>query len=410
MIRKIAKLRRHVSKYITDTHRFPFRESIQKALGFHPARHISLDQSKAPSILVKAPSAFDVRSPRWVGCIEKCHTGWFKEINAYILDDIILSSHASMLAGKEHLLLPESVADIRGKVTSTTGSLFKLSSFDIFVARIADAKVPRGIHLGGAGASNWYHFVIECLPKAMLARALPKEYDDFPLIVPEECKTIPSFGDAVEVFRNGRRLHYLPRKNRLSVGKLIAFDDVSIGPYNLIPGEWPRVEDYSQHDDVLREFTNEFRHQFIGDRPAPSKSRRLFLARPGERRDYNQSELIAISKKYGFEPIFPEKLSLSEQAKAFSEASAIIGPSGAAWVGMIFCARPVFGLSWLPSVYEEFSSYSMLAHLLGHKLSFIEARTTKEMQTTDDVYRASYSVDLQEFETALCELTKEAFE
>jgi capsular polysaccharide biosynthesis protein len=96
-----------------------------------------------------------------------------------------------------------------------------------------------------------------------------------------------------------------------------------------------------------------------------------------------------------------ENLSLSEQAKVFAEASVIIGPSGAAWTGMIFSERPVIGLSWLPTEYEEFSSYSTLANLLGHRLTLTEAKTRHELTSTGKAYTADYFVSPREFEDAI---------
>ena len=97
---------------------------------------------------------------------------------------------------------------------------------------------------------------------------------------------------------------------------------------------------------------------------------------------------------------------LREQAEMFSEASAVIGASGAAWVGMIFCKHPVVGLSWLPMVYKEFSSYSTLAKILGHRLYFVEAKTEKELKETGEAYNAGYTVDPDEFKDGLEKLMK----
>lgn len=116
------------------------------------------------------------------------------------------------------------------------------------------------------------------------------------------------------------------------------------------------------------------------------------LTRPGVRRNFNQSELVNIASRYGFEAVSPETLSLEEQAETFASASHVIGPSGAAWVGMIFNESGIRGLSWLPGVYKEFCGYSALAKLLGHQLVFIEAHPSRELKTTGDAYIFPYRV------------------
>jgi hypothetical protein len=135
--------------------------------------------------------------------------------------------------------------------------------------------------------------------------------------------------------------------------------------------------------------------------------RRIFLKRPGERRNYNQDELIEIARRYGFEPVTPELLSLQDQATTFAEASAVIGPSGAAWVGMIFREQPLLGLSWLPLPYEYFCSYSALANLIGHRLEFIVTRTQQVLRSTGEAYMAEYQVCPVEFENALKNMTSD---
>jgi hypothetical protein len=134
------------------------------------------------------------------------------------------------------------------------------------------------------------------------------------------------------------------------------------------------------------------------------EGKRIFLARGGTRREYNQKELLDISVRYGFEEVHMQDLTLREQAELFQSSSMIIGPSGAAWVGMVFRGQPTSGLSWLPRVYDEFCSYSTLANLLGHQLSFIDATPDKELRSTGEAYGASYRVCPVEFESALRQL------
>jgi hypothetical protein len=243
----------------------------------------------------------------------------------------------------------------------------------------ATAEIDGGILIGGAGAYNWYHFIVECLPKAFLTQRLPAEFDDLPLLVPEECRRFQSFAAALALFSGERELRYLSMSEHLLCNRLLVLDEVSFGPFNLAKDEWPRVEDYSQHEDVLMAFVSELRAGFAGPSP-PNTGRRLFLQRPGQRRNYNQEELLTIAARYGFEPVSPETMTLEQQARMFAGASAVVGPSGAAWVGMIFRDHQMAGLSWLPSVYQEFCGYSALARLLGHELYFIEAHVGSELR------------------------------
>ena len=116
---------------------------------------------------------------------------------------------------------------------------------------------------------------------------------------------------------------------------------------------------------------------------------------------------MEIAKEFGFERFEPENLSLSEQAKIFSEASVLVGPSGAAWVGLLFCEDAVRCLSWLPKEYDEFSTYSSLGALLGHNITFIESTYPSPLKHSSEAYKRGYTVCAQRFRRALGELCSE---
>jgi len=293
----------------------------------------------------------------------------------------------------------------RMRVKTGGGGLFNLE--DRFcVGRIsATTHIEEGILIGGAGASNWYHFVLEVLPKAFLSRYLPSRFDALPLLLPDECRNVPSFSSALAHFSGRRSLRFIQKDEIVGLQRLIFFDEISKGPINLSPGEWPRIGDYSQHDSFLRSFVAEFRAKLLGSNELTTMNkgpgRRIFLTRPKIRRNYNQTELLEIASRYGFESFSPEDCTLGDQARVFSEASAVVGPSGAAWVGMVFREKPLCGLTWLPRQYEYFCGYSTLANLLGHQLNFIESKTRRALKSTGEAYVSDYEVCPIQFESAL---------
>ena len=66
-------------------------------------------------------------------------------------------------------------------------------------------------------------------------------------------------------------------------------------------------------------------------------------------------------------------LDFSEQISLFSNAKYLVGPSGAAWTGMIFSYnKNLKCLSWLPDYLNQACTYSNLANLLNHDLKFIK--------------------------------------
>lgn len=66
--------------------------------------------------------------------------------------------------------------------------------------------------------------------------------------------------------------------------------------------------------------------------------RRLYLSRAGtnRRRVQNEEAVVAALAPLGFESVRPETLSVREQVELFSQASSIVGSSGAAFTNMLF--------------------------------------------------------------------------
>lgn len=357
--------------------------------------------TKDRSIRLAEPSSYNSEAPNWINDVSIRRTGIFSKISAHVVSQAFVSAYSPAVLVMNQLYLPNYVVKNMPRILTDSAGLFT-SGKNFLVGRINPShNINEGILIGGAGAFNWYHFVIECLPKAMLARYLPGEYDKYPFIVPDECRQIPSFESAIKLFSNGRSIVYMNNGDISWVDKLILIDEVSIGPFNLMDGEWPRIDDYLQHDTIMRQFANEFRSKLTHSEIGSTNGRKIFLCRPGERRNYNQNELVEIARGYNFEPVHLEQLSLSEQAKLFAESSFVVGPSGAAWVGMIFRDQPLKGLSWLPKEYRQFCSYSTLGSILGHNLTFLEAKTDKELRSSGEAYVTSYEVCPVEFESAL---------
>jgi hypothetical protein len=329
--------------------------------------------------------------------------GIYNSINAYRLRGVITNPYSPVFSASQRLIFPDNVLGQAGRIQTDAAGIYKEDS-RIFRINQFSQRLRRGVHIGGAGAFNWFHFLLECLPKLLFIQKLPTQYQDYPLLLPIEAADIANFRQALDVLAKGREAFFLSKSERVLVDDLIVFDEISSAPYNMTEGSWPVLADYQQHDRVVLEWISTLREALLPESSVPLGSQRLFMVRPGDRRGYNQAELIEIASRYGFEPVSPELLSLPEQAALFSRATMIVGASGAAWVGMIFAQQRIAGLSWLPSVYRQFCSYSTLASLLGHRLQFIECLPDYELLSTGDAYNANYTVPPHVFEKSLQEM------
>ena len=100
------------------------------------------------------------------------------------------------------------------------------------------------------------------------------------------------------------------------------------------------------------------------------KVEKVFIARKSQFRKYNEAEIIKVAKDFGFQEVFFEDLNIHEQIFMVQNAKYITGPSGAAWTNLLFADSNAKGLTWLSSVWGDFSVYSTMAKIIGFDLNY----------------------------------------
>lgn len=382
------------------------RQTFLKLIGYELLQPCDLAGVAVKNYDLVPPSAATIAQPCFAGGAAAVLQFDHPKLQAHVLRGATVSAYTSGIICDGRLALPDDVRNGQHRVLTDNDNLFHFEPGHSVRYKFKCDSMQNAIFIGGSGAYNWYHFVIEILPKALLAQMLPAAYAGYPLVVPEECRSIPTFAEALAIFSRGRDIIYLPKGRYMHLEDLISFDEISIAPFNLRVGFWPEVADYSQHDDFLRTYIEAFRAALLPDhKPRSGNAKRIFLIRPGVRRNYNQDALVDIAAKYGFKPRDPAGLSLTDQAQLFASAEMIVGPSGAAWVGMMFRQDPAQFLSWLPAEYRQFCSYSSLAALLGHEMHCLETIPDRALKWSGDAYMGGYHLAPEPFERALRHMT-----
>lgn len=385
--------------------RLCLRKFFAKVESLQKAEIIALRRDCSSFLLreVAESSRYKTVSPNFSNNPSLVIEGSYESINAYRLRRAVTSAYSPVFSTPRKIIYPDSVVESLNRIQTDTAEI-NFKAVGLVRSTNCKYRLKRGIHMGGAGSSNWYHYLLEILPKLLLLDRLPPQFKEYPLIMPFEANSISSYRNALKILAKDKDVIFLRRKELAMVGDLIVFNEISSAPYNMHEGLWPVLSDYRQHDGLILEMIARLKGGLLPKISNIKKSNRLFLVRPEGRRDYNQAELVTISTRYGFEPVSPELYSLEEQAALFGNASCVIGASGAAWVGSIFADQQFFGLSWLPPVYREFCSYSSLATLLGHRLNFVECIPDKPLLSTTDAYYGNYTVSPVLFENSLREL------
>lgn len=247
------------------------------------------------------------------------------------------------------LLLPEAVDEgpwnIRVGEPATGGVLRQDAEHVLVHLRRSTPKLSRGIFVGSWSPHNWFHWTIDTLPSVYLARFLPPEFDDYPILLPDSATTRAAWKEPLELVLGRREVKFLRENHYTAVGDLIWVDSPTCpGPLQVGVPSGPR---FSVHGTAMKAYRDHILEGLGLSDAGIRQTRRLFLARAeGSYRNYNQDEALTVAADFGFEPVYLEELSFRESVEVMLEASAVIGPHGAGWANALYCQPGTIGIMW----------------------------------------------------------------
>ena len=361
------------------------------------------EAASQPIIKIAESCEYFSETPSSMGQTPSRHCGEMPAIMGRLFLNACVNSNSSAIVTQEKIAIPRLYIEHPSATITDSNFLLSQAHGKGVVLRSDLQSVKSGIAVFGSGSSNWYHWLIEILPAAFLSERLSKDYDDFELMIPEHCIASGTFRDTIDLFASTRSRILMPFGINFNVEKLIGIDPVVVGPMNMQPSQWPEVADYSHNAEILLAYRAAIidRLNLTPSRP----SRHIFLARNKDRRSFNQSELIEISQRYGFEVVYPERMNFREQVQMYLDSSFIVGASGAAFANILFCQPDTRSLTWLLPQYSGFCAYSNLANVVGVKLNYLFVEPLSPINSTFDAYSASYILSPSDFETALKKMT-----
>lgn len=256
--------------------------------------------------------------------------------------------------------------------------------------------VKNGIFLGGNGASNYYHLVIEILSKIFYFNKLNIDLKDIKVILNESILVTENYKILLDLLLDGWGMErvFVDKDKIVEVKNLYHLTSPSNIVFNVRQGASFSAEYLYFDKDSIDFIRNKVLNEVEMNNLAPNGLKKIFLARkPGSSRDYNQDEVFLVLNKYGFIAVYLEDFCLLEQAKIFNELDFVIGPSGAAWTNLIYSRSGTKALSWLPSNISDFSAYSTLATFYCCDMRFIRCNPVDDK----DVHTA-YKLDIDALE------------
>lgn len=239
-------------------------------------------------------------------------------------------------------------------------------------------KYRRGtaLLLGTASSDNYYHWLLDCVPRWKILQAANRLEYDYVLLTR---KLLPFQNEILDLLKvpEAKRLHcsknFVHQFERLVVPAM-PFPVEEVAPWACA---WLR---------------SLFPEKITG----PEK---IYLHRgTGRRRLVNETELETALSSLGFVSVQPERLPVAEQAKVLSSARCVVAPHGAALTNLIF-APPGALLVELFHPQHKNRCYVNLAKACGHRYAGLDGQPAGR----DDERRLEYTIDV----AAVVRLVKE---
>jgi capsular polysaccharide biosynthesis protein len=240
-----------------------------------------------------------------------------------VVEDATVQDGGTILSGGR-LVVYDGSADpsldfVAGQWDSVFGSAFMPDRALVRLREPSSGRLPEGVLLSGRNDDNWYHWMVEYLPRVFqVDSSVP---NSAPFIV--SSRTPPAGMEALRRFAD-REIVVVDAALALEVKRLhVLAPSVQILDTTRVP--WS--QGLSMNTAPLHEFR---RRLGLGDQRLGGEGKRVFLQRTTSRRGLiNQPELAEIAGRLGLELVDPSHLSWQEQIELFSSSSLVVGASGA---------------------------------------------------------------------------------
>lgn len=239
---------------------------------------------------------------------------------------------------------------------------------------------------GGSGINNYFHWLIDTLPRIHLLEKSGKldKIDYF---------LVPSY-----------RFHYQKDTLRLlgiHTNKIIAGEEYPhIQADTLIASTAPRGN-YA----IIPVWACQFLKRNFTRKPAQlRKTPLVYISRRDSaiRQVLNEEALIALLQKYGFQTFVLNQLSFEEQVGLFASANIIISPHGAGLVNLAFCQEgtkilEIFAAGYVKATYHDLSVKMDLAyyHLICQSKNASTAKKGMKLDMIVDLDRIRTIIDTE---------------
>ena len=300
---------------------------------------------------------------------------FFPELYIAEISHVRIVGETNIIADDE-AVISDFCDEVASRVDISHGDLLCCYDDKVVLAyREISKRIDKAINLIQAGNYNYYHFFIETLSKLVLVDEVEK-YRDFPILVDS---IVRDNNNLFELLRKcnvfNHEIIWLNKNEHCIVDNLILPAGAVKMPGNLIKREYLREDDFKISPWLLKKLQSRCRY----DVDNPELFRKIVISRKdvSNSRLNNEKDVIDFWEQRGLDVIYPEKMSIQEQANLFATSDVIVATSGAAMANMMFC-HPATQIYCIIPREHNFYLYSTMAYILGLEYKNIDATIVKE--------------------------------
>lgn len=342
-------------------------------------------------------------SPKYENSSRKVISYPTLDIKLFNLNNVFCNINSTSFITKnmENIFIEEFPLTTLDQVNYSSGFIKSHDSYHAYIRKFSKKSIREYkniFFLGGNGSFNFYHWMLEIVPKVLLLNNDLINKKSIDAIIVNECvKNNENYLWLLEKCISHLKdidIIYISQDENFFAEKIFFLNTFNQTVYN-----FKEVREMYKVSTVYnKKMLDQLKTRICKDITNKSdvKYRKIYILRNEEsvslynKRSYNESEIFSFFKKEGFTGIYPDKLALIEQVSIFKNAEFIVGPSGASWSNIIFSEASSKAISWLPEALEYFDTYSTLGYLNNIDMKFIKYKSI------NDELHSPYSIELKD--------------
>jgi capsular polysaccharide biosynthesis protein len=316
---------------------------------------------------------------------------------AEIKNAIICGANSLILSSDDQCLLDSTTYPESKRVDFIYGPIRYLINQKALIDIPKNKKnIESGIMMNGIASYNYYHWLLEFIPRLELINKL-KKYSHIPFLVDQVCHDIPQLEESILLLKKHHQdIIFLEPNKQYHVRNLVVPSYTSWNVINL-----KKRITLRETDSIISSQSIKFlRSSYLLNIDKYSKSnKKIYISRlTSKNRKFNEEEIKLVFLNRGFEIIYPEELTFLEQLEIFSHAKVIAGATGAGLTNIIFAPKSAI-IICLVSQPMNFTGFSNIAGLNNQNMVFLVGKPDKN--TSHPYYQANFTINPDEVAHAI---------